>query len=210
LLNIIYKTFLFSLDRICNKGGVIISIKLFCIFSVLIVVLSLPATAQSQQEDEISSSLVPGEDNWDVRLKSIEDARTLNESAAVNLLIESLKDKNSSIQMKAAEALGNYNNSTRSTEALIQALGDENPLLADQAKLSLMQIGTPAVVPLILALKVENSTIKANAAQVLGRLGDSRAIEPLRRLQMESNDSDVQTKVAYALRKLDWKEQGTS
>lgn len=188
----------------------IISIKLFCIFSVLIVVLSLPATAQSQQEDEISSSLVPGEDNWDVRLKSIEDARTLNESAAVNLLIESLKDKNSSIQMKAAEALGNYNNSTRSTEALIQALGDENPLLADQAKLSLMQIGTPAVVPLILALKVENSTIKANAAQVLGRLGDSRAIEPLRRLQMESNDSDVQTKVAYALRKLDWKEQGTS
>jgi HEAT repeat protein len=209
LLNIIYKTFLFSLGGICNKGGVIISIRLFCIFSILIV-LCLPATAQSQQTDENSSSLVPEEDIWEARLKSIEEVRTLNESEAVNLLIESLKDKNSSIRMKAAEALGNYNNSTQPIEALIQALGDENPQVADQAKLSLMQIGTPAVVPLILALKVESLTIKANAAQVLGRLGDPRAIEPLRRLQMESNDGDVQTKVAYALRKLDWKEQGTS
>lgn len=112
--------------------------------------------------------------------------------------------------MKAAEALGNYNNRIQPIEALIQVMGDENPQVADQAKLSLMQIGTPAVVPLILALKVENLTIKANAAQVLGRLGDPRAIGPLRRLQMESNDGDVQTKVAYALRKLDWKEQGTS
>jgi HEAT repeat protein len=45
------------------------------------------------------------DDNWEVRLKSIEEARTLNESEAVNVLIEGLKDRNSSIRMKAAKAL---------------------------------------------------------------------------------------------------------
>jgi HEAT repeat protein len=200
--------FLFRLTRICNKGGVIISIKPFCILLILMVVLCLSATAQSQQ-DESSSSLVPEDSNWEARLKSIEDARTLNESKALDVLIEGLKDRNSSIRMEAAKAFGNYNH-TRSKDALIQALGDNNSQVADQAKISLMQIGVSAVVPLISALKVENSTHRANAAQVLGRLGDSRAIGPLRQLQMESNDSEVQTKVAYALRKLDWKERGTS
>jgi HEAT repeat protein len=172
-------------------------------------VLCLSAIAQSQQKDENSPSLVPEDGNWEARLKSIEEARTLNESEAVDVLIEGLKDRNSSIRMKAAEALGNYNH-TRSKDALIQALGDNNSQVADQAKISLVQIGVSVVIPLISALETENTTHRANAAQVLGRLGDSRAIGPLRRLQMESNDSEVQTKAAYALRKLDWKEQGTS
>jgi HEAT repeat protein len=159
--------------------------------------------------DGNSSSLVPKDDNWEVRLKSIEEARTLNESKAIDVLVEGLRDRNSSIRIKAAEALGNYNY-TRSRDALIQALGDNNSQVADQAKISLVQIGVAAVVPLIAALKVENSTHRANAAQVLGRLGDPRAIGPLRQLQMESNDREIQTKVAYALRKLDWKERGTS
>jgi HEAT repeat protein len=173
------------------------------------VVLCFPSVAQSQQKDENSPSLVLKDDNWEAQLKSIEDTRTLNESKALDTLIEGLKDKNSRIRIKAAEALGNYNH-TRSRDALIQALGDNNSQVADQAKISLVRIGVAAVVPLIAALKVENSTHRANAAQVLGRLGDSSAIDPLKELQMESNDSEVQTKVAYALRKLDWKERGTS
>lgn len=171
-------------------------------------VLCFPATARSQLANENLSSRVYGDD-WEVRLKSIEEARTLNESKAVNLLIEVLKDRNSSIRIRAAEALGNYNH-TRSKDALIGVLGDENSQVANQAKISLVRIGVSAVVPLILALKVENSTHRANVAQVLGRLEDSRAIGPLRQLQLESNDSEVQTKVAYALRKLDWKTEGTS
>lgn len=201
--------FLFRLARVCHKGGVIISIRLFCILLILIVVLCLSATAQSQQKDENSPSLVPEDGNWEARLKSIEEARTLNEPEAVDVLIEGLKDRNASLRMRSAEALGNYNH-TRSRDALIQALGDNHSQVADRAKISLMRIGVSAVVPLISALKVENSNHRANAAQVLGRLGDSRAIDPLRQLQMESNESEVQTKVAYALRKLDWKEQGTS
>jgi hypothetical protein len=42
-----------------------------------------------------------------------------------------------------------------------------------------------------------------------GEVRDPRA-QSLKAAQMESNNGDVQTKVAYALRKLDWKEQGTS
>lgn len=172
-------------------------------------VLCFTATAQSQQKDENLSSLVPKDDLWDVRLKAIEEARMLNESVAVNLLLEGLKDRNSSIRVRAAEALGNYN-LTLSKDALIQALGDENSRVSDQAKRSLLRIGLSAVVPLISALKVENSTHRANVAQVLGRFGDSRAIGPLRELQVKSNNSEIQTKVAYALRKLDWKTEGTS
>ncbi len=173
------------------------------------VVLCLPAAAQSQQEDENLSSMVSRDDNSEARLKSIEEAGTLNEPEAVNLLIEGLRDRNSSIRIRAAEALGNYNH-TLSKDALIRALGDENSQVSDQAKISLVRIGVSAVVPLILALKVKNSTHRANVAQVLGRLEDSRAIGPLRQLQLESNNSEIQTKVAYALRKLDWKTEGTS
>ncbi len=171
--------------------------------------LCLPAAAQNQNKDENSSALAPDGAGWEARLKSMEETEALNESEAVKFLIQGLEAKNSLIRMEAAKALGNHD-SAESIYALIQVLGDENSTVADQAELSLMKIGKLAVDPLILALGHENPIVRANAAQVLGRLGDPIAIEPLRQLQMESNDSETQTNVAYALRKLDWKEQGTS
>jgi HEAT repeat protein len=149
------------------------------------------------------------EDNWDERLKSIEEAWKLDEPTAINSLINGLKDMNSSIRMKAAEALANHSGD-QSEDALVKALGDNESRVADQAMMSLLQIGESAVDNLISALKEDNSTVKENAAQVLGRIGDSRAIEHLRRLQTESNDSDVQNSTAYALRKLNWKTHGTA
>ncbi|NPV61520.1 MAG: HEAT repeat domain-containing protein [Methanotrichaceae archaeon] len=169
--------------------------------------LCLPALAQIPENGGSSSSTAA--DGWQSRLKAIDSAGALGQSEAVAVLIDALKDRNSSIRARAVEALGRYNN-TRSRDALIQSLGDGSPRVSDQAKLSLVKIGSSVVLPLIAALRHDNTTLRANAAQVLGRLHDARAVGPLRQLQMESNNSEVQTKTAYALRKLDWKREGTS
>jgi HEAT repeat protein len=42
-----------------------------------------------------------------------------------------------------------------------------------------VEIGTPAVEPLITALKDKDSTVCENAAKALGKIGDARAVEPL-------------------------------
>lgn len=151
------------------------------------------------------------EKDWVTRFNAIEasGAGKLNESEAESFLIEGLKNGNDGIRERAAGLLGNYRNSL-SAGALVQALNDSDSQVVANTQGSLLSMGSLAVEYLIVALAAGNSTIQANAAQTLGRIGDARAIGPLNELAMNSNDSVVQTKVAYALRKLQYKKEGTS
>ena len=58
-----------------------------------------------------------------------------------------------------------------------------------------------AVCPLILCLDDKNTTIRIGAAVVLGRLGDSRAIEPLKKL-VSDPFADVRETAGEAIHKL--------
>lgn len=193
------------------KGGGIISIKFLGILLFLAFFACMLAGSQGQQKEKILMGEALNEKDWVTRFNAIEasGAGKLNESEAESFLIEGLKNGNDGIRERAAGLLGNYRNSL-SAGALVQALNDSDSQVVANTQGSLLSMGSLAVEYLILALAAGNSTIQANAAQTLGRIGDARAIGPLNELATNSNDSVVQTKVAYALRKLQYKKEGTS
>ena len=65
-------------------------------------------------------------------------------------------------------------------------------------------MGASAVQPLIDALKVSEDGFRKKAAEILGQIGDTRAVEPLLVL-MELGTSPAYTAVRQALSNLGWK-----
>ena len=65
----------------------------------------------------------------------------------------------------------------------------------------LLQIGEPAVEPLIQALKDSNSTIRSKAAYALGEIRDARAAEPLVQA-LEDEDEEVRKAAREALKRI--------
>ena len=136
--------------------------------------------------------------NTDIRYWAAEALGKIGDRRAVEPLIEVLRDKEVSIQRHAALALGEIGDK-RAIEPLIGALRDVDwyvrkyaaePLMVKVLKKSyiylrktaveaLVKIGLPAVEPLIAALKGEDLHVRWRAAEALGKIGDSRAVEPL-------------------------------
>ncbi|MBU0599172.1 HEAT repeat domain-containing protein [bacterium] len=101
-----------------------------------------------------------------------------SETDRVDELIQELKDEDSDVRENAAKALGEIKDA-RAVEPLIAALkGGEDPCVRWNAARALEKIGTPAVEPLIAALKDEDSSVRVNAEFSLGRIG-TPAAEPL-------------------------------
>lgn len=99
--------------------------------------------------------------------------------AAVEPLIEALKNENTNIAKGAAEVLGMIKD-VRAVEPLIKALEDENDEVRHYAAEALGEIKDGrAVGPLIEALKDENADVVYAAAWSLGIIGDKKAIRPL-------------------------------
>lgn len=80
-------------------------------------------------------------------------------------------------------------------------LKDNNEQVQQYSMGALLNIGEPAVEPLILALKSQDSNIKMCATIVLGEIGDKRAIEPVKQL-FNDTDERVQTEARNAYNKL--------
>ena len=99
-------------------------------------------------------------------------------SPAVDYLLKALSDENSYLRATAAFTFGKIKES-RTIEPLITFLKDNHQYVIDNAVLALVEIGKPAVLPLISATKNENDQIRIEAVKILGELKDNRAIEPL-------------------------------
>jgi len=84
-------------------------------------------------------------------------------------------ENNYEIRVKAAGALGELGD-TQAVEPLISELRGRSEV-RDAAKGALVKIGTPALEMLIPLLKDWN--VREDAADVLGKIGDPRAVEPL-------------------------------
>ena len=67
-----------------------------------------------------------------------------------------------------------------------------------------VEIGAPAVEPLVAALKDEHNMW---AAEVLGMIGDARAVEPLI-AALQNDDQDVRKQALEALDKIGWHPAG--
>lgn len=110
-------------------------------------------------------------------LYPVPDVAQMEIEADVKGLIKALRYKNDKQpRIEAAQALGLLAD-TQAIEPLILALDDL--LVRDTAAAALCRFGAGAVPALIDALKNPSESIRLFAAQCLGRIGDTRAIEPL-------------------------------
>jgi HEAT repeat protein len=96
----------------------------------------------------------------------------------VNELIKAVGGLNEHERLEAAKRLGGIKD-PRAAEALIAILNDSDADLRHAATDGLKRIGTPAVEPLITALKDPDSYVRKRVAYVLGEIRDPRAVEAL-------------------------------
>ena len=126
----------------------------------------------------------------------------IKDTRAVEPLIAALKDSDKDVRRQAAIALGEIKD-TRAVEPLVAALMDVSVCEAAADALDkigwqpgqdensaaywvfrqewnkCIEIGAPAVEPLIAILKDSDKEVRGAAASALGQIGDVRAVEPL-------------------------------
>ncbi|MCX9086636.1 MAG: HEAT repeat domain-containing protein [Candidatus Methanoperedens sp.] len=114
---------------------------------------------------------------------------------AVEPLIKTLEDDNSSIRYEVAKVL----------EKIGWKPSDEKEqiayLIAKSDWKKLVQVGKPAVEPLIKVLGDEDVWDRHGAAEALGKIGDAKAVEPLIRV-LGDDDREVGEAAAEALEKI--------
>jgi len=91
-------------------------------------------------------------------------------------------------------------------DAQIENLNSTSHDVREAAIAALVEIGKPAVESLLSALESTNKEVQISAAKSLGRIGDTRAIQPLIELLTESFDVDLMFEAAMALSSIDEKE----
>lgn len=148
--------------------------------------------------------------NSNVRKDVVAILGEIGDSRAVATLIATLKDESPDVREGAALALGKIKDS-RAVEPLIAVLRgkdlkDKDKYLTEidssiqvSAAFALAAIGAPAVVSLIAALNDEDPDVREGAARALGKIKDSRAVEPLVTALKNDNDSEVQREIAKAV-----------
>jgi HEAT repeat protein len=134
-----------------------------------------------------------------LKLGEIGDARS------VEPLIKALEDGDRKMPWKAAWALGEIGD-TRAVEPLIRVLKVQFPVdqeLLRQSVLALVKIGAQAVESLIIVLREGADVLtRSLAAQILGQIGDTRAVEPLTEA-LKDNEEHVRKAAEEALLRLE-------
>jgi HEAT repeat protein len=147
---------------------------------------------------------------------------------AVEHLISALKDESKDVRADVAKALSQVGE-TRAVEPLVGALDDQDKDVREAVATALealgwqadatetgagfwvakrdwskcVEIGAPAVEPLIAALKDSDKDVRKAVAKTLGKIGDPRAIEPLLSA-LEGKNKEVRKAAASALEALGW------
>jgi HEAT repeat protein len=125
----------------------------------------------------------------------------IGDPRAVEPLINLLKNSDVPGRKVAMELLGALGDA-RAVEPLIDALLDEHLNPIPEVVNALCKIGAAAVEPLVAALKSENKFIRQAAVDILDRLGDTRAVDPLFFVLKEDGYWVVRREAAKTLGKL--------
>jgi HEAT repeat protein len=80
----------------------------------------------------------------------------------------------------------------KSIELLISMFNDKSEQVQQYSMAALVNIGEPAVEQLIQASKNQDPNVRICAANVLGKIGDERSIEPIKQLL---NDTDETVRI---------------
>jgi len=133
--------------------------------------------------------------DWNLRAQAAEALGLLGDDDAVGPLVAALKDADSDVREKSAEALDKLDwqpkNETQqrfyfiakkdwdkcveldgvTVEALISVLRDKNPQVRKKAAEALGQIENPAIKPLVAALRDDKSNVREKASEALIEIG---------------------------------------
>ncbi|HEY9800057.1 MAG TPA: HEAT repeat domain-containing protein [Leptolyngbyaceae cyanobacterium] len=121
--------------------------------------------------------------------------------AAVNRLIEIIKDSDSSICANAADALGEIG-AEAAIPGLLELIKNPNSNVRISATVALITIGSEAAIPGLLELMNNvNDKIRLFPAYALGKIGSKEAIPGLIEL-MKNSESNVRYRAADALVKI--------
>lgn len=174
----------------------------FTFFVLVIFQLSIfsginVATATSDEQE--IEALIEDFNAKDVNVKA-DSVKALVEAGelAVEPLIQALDSKDPEIRENAAITLGKIKDE-RAIDPLIKLLTDEEWEVESAATNALVDIGEPAVEPLIGILqdKNEDSFLQAKAIAVLAGIKDERAIQPM--IQALKEKPELQADLGYHL-----------
>ena len=143
-----------------------------------------------------------------VPLRAAKALGELGDRQAVEPLIAALKGSDENVQKASALALGEIHD-PRAVKPLLDFIefrkdhfrtSQSERLLIEAALQALVNIGNPAVDPLISYLSSHITTNpEMMAVEALGRIGDSRSVEVIARLLLASKSSYERCKAAWAL-----------
>ena len=89
----------------------------------------------------------------------------------------------------------------------ISKFKDKETDVRNKAEKALVEIGPEAVKPLIGALKDEHPRMRECAARTLGRIGDVRAINELKKVANNDNFAAIRSIAKYALKEIEAKQE---
>ena len=139
--------------------------------------------------------------DWELRRQSVGTLGVVGDIRAVQPLVAALGDQDIGVRWQALDAIERIGG--EAVEPLVSVLGMTDHGISWWAAAALERIGPPAVEALISALSDKRWESRQQAAEVLGRLGDRRAIEPLVATLGDWNGG-VSARAAAALEKLGW------
>jgi HEAT repeat protein len=162
----------------------------------LAAVLSLAKIADPRAVPRLLPLLA--DPDGDVRTATVIALGMIGDRQAVSALLVSLADPHTPVRDAAAWALGAMKD-PRAVKPLIKALSDPEWHVRMEAEWALLEIGEPAVEPLIAALHDEG--VRWKAAGVLVKLG-AVSLGPLQKTVAETTDPNIRQGGEWAVKKI--------
>lgn len=135
----------------------------------------------------------------EIRYQAVRRIPEAFEKPPIEHLMTALGDESWRVRKCASEVLTQVDTSPELIRALIKALGEEdNAGLRNSATEVLIKIGAPAVLDLLKVLKDGDKDERKIAADILGDVGDQRALEPLLST-LKDPDENVRAAAAESL-----------
>ena len=116
--------------------------------------------------------------SWAVRRNATIALGDIGDERGFDPLLSSIKDSDWHVRKYAAIALGKIGDE-RAIDPLVKTLQDEDSDVRWKAIIALGKIGKPAIKPLLDAFETDEWQVRGRVAEVLGNIGDERAVDPL-------------------------------
>lgn len=168
------------------------------------IVKALTKTGKNTTVEPLIVALNNGD--TEVLWRAVKVLGDIGDTSVIEPFTIALKDKDRRVRYRAIEALEKIGDS-RVIEPLISVLKDEDMDIRERVGKALVKIGNPTIEPLIGALEHEdNNYARLKAVEILGEIGDERAVNlfavNLLVAVLKDKDTNVQMKAAEAMVKI--------